>query len=338
LRFYYASLLGSGPEDIDFNLLEFRQRVNAELVNNLGNLANRTLSLLAREELGKKLAPPNEIIGKSLVTEALARVPEVAQGFASFDHRAAVKVILEIGFKANQFLAQQEPWKILKTDVEGARSVLSEAAEMVYLLSGLLEPIVPELASKLAGQLNRKSPTFEKLKSATWPLLDREILTSDAAPLINRLEEDQLKALIGPSDPQSQKTVLVKAVERGPLKTAAAGTEENVVPVEIEYGDFAKVTLRTGHVLACERVPKADKLLKLTVNVGEAAPRTIVSGIAEAYAPETVVGKNVVVVMNLKPKPLRGIISHGMILTAGSGGKNLVLLDPGHAMAGTEVK
>jgi methionyl-tRNA synthetase len=335
LRFYYASLLGNGAEDIDLSLLEFRQRVNAELVNNLGNLANRTLSLLAREELGKKLAAPSEEFGKTLVSEALSKVPEIAKCFAAFDHRAAVKLILEIGFKANQFLAQQEPWKVMKTDLEKARSVLSEAAEIVYLLAGLLEPIVPEFSAKLGTQLNRKVPSFKDLQTAKWPLLDRSVTTSDSTPLINRLDEEQVNKLIIPvvQDPQEAKTVSIKAVER------ANKTQPLEIPkTEIEYGDFAKIVLKSGKVLACEKVPKADKLLKLSVDVGEPAPRTIVSGIAEAYAPEAVIGKSVVVVMNLKPKPLRGIDSHGMLLTAGKGGKELILLDAGNVAPGTEIK
>ena len=119
------------------------------------------------------------------------------------------------------------------------------------------------------------------------------------------------------------------AVVAAPIKPVAA---------EIEYADFAKLQLKVGKVLACVKVPKADKLLQLTVDLGEPAPRTIVSGIAEAYSAEAVVGKNVVVVANLKPRALKGIESRGMILTAGAGGKDLVLLDPGALPPGADVK
>jgi methionyl-tRNA synthetase len=107
---------------------------------------------------------------------------------------------------------------------------------------------------------------------------------------------------------------------------------------EIEYDDFAKVTLKVGRILSAERVPKADKLLKLSVDLGEISPRTIVSGIAEAYQPEQLAGSQVVVVANLKPRLLRGIESRGMLLTAGAGGKDLTLVDPGELPPGTEVK
>lgn len=320
LRFYYASLLGSGPEDLDFDLTTFRERVNAELVNNLGNLANRTLSLLARPELGKTLAPGQTQVGAKLVGAALARLPEIREAFARFDHRTAVKAILEIGQSANQFLTEYEPWKLIKKDVEGARVALTDAAEIVYLLTALLDPIVPALADKLAAQLNRPKLTFKTLQTATYPLLTRSGVIGEPQPLIQRLEPEQLEGLI------------VKPTEAPPSAAKAETLSE------IDYADFAKVVLRAGKVLACEKVAKADKLLKLTVDLGEAMPRTIVSGIAEAYAPEQLVGKNVVVVANLKPRALKGIESRGMILTAGSGGKDLVLLDPGSAAPGTEIR
>lgn len=334
LRFYYASLLGSGPEDLDFNLTEFRQRVNAELVNNLGNLANRTLSLLARPELGKQLAPAKAALGQGLVEKALERVPEIAKAFEAFDHRAAVKAILEVGYAANQFLTQHEPWKTLKNDVEGARAALSEAAEIVYLLTALLDPIVPQLADKLAAQLNRPKLTFRELAKAKYPLLDRSVAIGDPSPLIGRLEEAVVAKLIA-APPEAP----AKAEKAAPAKKDKAEKKAPAAPpAEIEYDDFAKVQLKAGKVLAAEKVEKADKLLKLTIDLGEGAPRTIVSGIAEAYAPEAVTGKNVVVVANLKPRPLRGIESRGMILTAGKGGKDLVLLDPGDVAPGSDVK
>jgi methionyl-tRNA synthetase len=334
LRFYYASLLGPGPEDLDLNLTEFRQRVNAELVNNLGNLANRTLSLLARPELGKRLAPSRPELGQALVEKALSRVPEIAAAFGSFDHRTAVKAILEVGYAANQFLTQHEPWKAVKTDLEGARAVLSEAAEIVYLLTALIDPIVPRLAGKLAAQLGRHPLTFKALQGATYPLLDRSVPIGEPSPLINRLDEAQVARLItGPAD------AAARPVAAAPVKKNKQEPKAPVAPpAEIEYDDFAKVQLKVGRVLAAEKVERADKLLKLTVDLGEGAPRTIVSGIAEAYAPETVTGRNVVVVANLKPRALRGIESRGMILTAGSGGKDLLLIDPGDAPPGADVK
>jgi methionyl-tRNA synthetase len=328
LRFYYALLLGNGPEDLDFSLLEFRERVNAGLVNNLGNLANRTLSLLGRPELGRALAPAKAELGGKLVGDALAKVPLIAAAYRSFDLRTAMKAILEIGDAANKFIADREPWKLLKTDAEGARAVLSEAAEVVSLLSALLEPVVPQLAAKLAAQLNRPQLTFKQLQTASYPLLERSALIGEATPLINRIEEAVVAKLIVPAAPAAVT----------PVKAAAAPAVPAAPAAEIEFTDFVKVAFKAGKVLAAEKVARADKLLKLTVDLGEGSPRTIVSGIAEAYAPEQVTGRNVVVVANLKPRALKGIESRGMILTAGPGGKDLVLLDPGDVAPGSDVK
>ncbi|HEY0879881.1 MAG TPA: class I tRNA ligase family protein, partial [Archangium sp.] len=326
LRFYYASLLGPGPEDCDFNLTEFRQRVNAELVNNLGNLANRTLTLLAKNG---GLSKPNEAIGGSLVRDALAKVKDIGAAFEAFDHRQAIKLILEIGYAANQFLAKAEPWKTLKTDPEGARAVLSEAAEIVYLLTALLDPVVPQLAQKLADQLGRPKLTFKALANASYPLLNREGALGEPTPIINRIEEAPVATLIA-------------APKEAPVVAPAPAKKEKAPdappPAEIEFGDFTKVSLIAGKVLQATKVPKADKLLQLSIDAGEGTPRTIVSGIAEAYAPETIVGRNVVIVANLKPRALKGIESRGMVLTSGPGGKDLVLLDPGDVAPGTPVK
>jgi methionyl-tRNA synthetase len=335
LRFFYATLLGPGAEDLDLSLKEFRERVNGELVNNICNLASR-LKLLGSLE-SRLSAAPNEK-GEALVRAALARVPEIRAAFEAVDLRSAMKVILEIGSSANAYLQIEQPWKTIKTEPESARAALTAAADIVYLLSALLAPIVPKLTEKMRAQLNARALTFQALKDARYPLLDRSRPVSDAAPIIGRIEEAVVSKLVQGPEITDEKTqpsarALKVADEKKPAPAAPAGP-----PPEIDYTDFARVELRVGNIVAAEKVPKADKLLKLTVNVGEAAPRTIVSGIAEAYAPEAVVGKNVVVVMNLKPRALKGIESKGMLLTAGPGGKDLVLLDPGQQPPGAEVK
>jgi methionyl-tRNA synthetase len=328
LRYFYAASLGSGPEDIDLDFKEFRLRVNGELVNNIGNLANRSLSLLA-DRLDHKLAPSGEGAGRQLVQDALARVPEVRGAFERLEYRAAVKVITEISQAANQFLQGQAPWKSIKQDPEQARRDLSDAAEIAYLVAGLLAPVVPTLSDKLFAQLGAPALTFRALEEAKYPLLDRVRPIGTPEPLIARLEEGAAEALVAPPEPPKPEI---------PATQAAPGAGAGGQPAEIEYDDFAKVSLKVGKVLAAERVPKADKLLKLTVDVGEEKPRTIVAGIALAYSPEQVTGRSVVVVANLKPRALRGIESKGMLLAAGPGGKELSLVDPGPLAPGTEVK
>jgi methionyl-tRNA synthetase len=353
LRYFYAATLGPGVEDLDLSLKDFRLRVNGELVNNIGNLANRSLSMLAGAALEKRLAPATkEGPGKALVEAALARVPEVREAFEKLEYRNAIRIITEISQSANGFLQNAAPWAKVKTDPEAARADLSDAAEVAYLLGALLTPVIPRVTEKLFAQLNAPALTFEALATARYPLLDRSRPVGTPEPLLPRLEEERVNAILGQAPAAAEPAKEgkkegkggkgeKKAAEAKPAeapKAPEAKPAEEAAPGEIEIGDFAKVVLKVGKVLAAERVPKADKLLKLTVDLGEGQPRTICSGIAEAFQPEQVQGRKVVVVANLKPRMLRGIESRGMILTAGPGGKDLSLLDPGDMPPGSEVK
>ncbi|MCY1076809.1 methionine--tRNA ligase [Archangium lansingense] len=348
LRYFYAATLGAGVEDLDLSLKDFRLRVNGELVNNIGNLANRSLSMLAGGALEKRLAPATkEGPGKALVEAALARVPEVREAFEKLEYRNAIRIITEISQSANGFLQNAAPWAKVKTDPEAARADLSDAAEVAYLLGALLTPVIPLVTEKLFVQLNAPPLTFEALATARYPLLDRSRPVGTPEPLLPRLEEERVNAILGqpaavePAKEEKKgkgEKAEKKAAESKPAEAKPAAPAVEAAPGEIEIGDFGKVVLKVGKVLAAERVPKADKLLKLTVDLGEGQPRTICSGIAEAFQPEQVQGRNVVVVANLKPRMLRGIESRGMILTAGPGGKNLSLLDPGDMPPGSEVK
>ncbi|WP_426746808.1 methionine--tRNA ligase [Myxococcus faecalis] len=351
LRYFYAANLGAGVEDLDLNLKDFRLRVNGELVNNVGNLANRALSLLAGP-LGGKLAPGRaEGPGRALVESVLARVGEVREAFEKLEYRNAIRVITDIASAANAFVQAQAPWALVKKDAEAARADLSDAADVVYLLGALLGPVTPRLSEKLFAQLGAPPLTFQALEGAKYPLLDRSRPIGTPEPLLPRLEEERVNAILSlpaggapapaveakKAEGGKEKKVEKKPAEAAPVTQATEGAGE--ASAEIEYADFAKVVLKSGKVLAAEKVPKADKLLKLTVDVGEATgPRTIVSGIAEAFAPESLVGRNVVVVANLKPRSLKGISSRGMLLTAGPGGKDLSLLDPGNVPPGSDVK
>jgi methionyl-tRNA synthetase len=314
LRFYLASLLGSGHEDLDFSLKEFRQRTNAELVNNLGNLAQRTLSLLSSPALQGKLAPANENSeGRAMVEAALAKLSQVRLAFESVDFRQAIKLILEIGQEANIYLTQQAPWKLVKENPEAARAVLSETAEVIFILSGLLWPVVPKLATKLASQLNVEVPTFQHLLNASYPLLDRARPLGAVSPLIFRIEESAVEVMVQPPE-----------VLAAPSKPIPEVTEEGL---EVDFSEFSKLKLVVGKILEANPVEGASKLLHLSVDIGEGEPRCIVSGIAESFLPERLVGKHVVLVKNLKPRKIRGLISRGMLLTAQNTSGKLSLLE-----------
>jgi len=334
LRYFFAANLGPGPEDFDLSLPEFRARVNGELVNNVGNLANRTLSLLAGPLGGRLAAAPGEA-GKALLEASLARIPEVVSAYEALDFRAVVRTIVEVSQSANQFLQARAPWTKVKTGPEVARADLSDVADVVALLATFLAPIVPSMTDKLFTQLGTPPLTFADL-GAGRALLPRARALGTPAPLLPRLEEAQVNKLVPPEELARLAAASGKPAPVAP--SPGAGAAADAAAGEIDIDTFARVALRVGQVLAAERVPKADKLLKLSVDLGEGSPRTIVAGIAEAYAPEALVGHKVVVVANLKPRALRGIESRGMLLAAGSGGASLKLVDPGDLPPGTPVK
>jgi methionyl-tRNA synthetase len=323
LRYFFAANLGPHPEDFDLSPTEFRQRVNGELVNNVCNLANRVLSLLAGP-LGGRLSSEASGPGQALVVEALHKAAEVRSAYERLDFRAAVRGATEISQTANQFLQIHTPWAKVKDEPEVARRDLSDAAEVAYLVAGLLQPVVPSISEKLFQQLNALPLTFARLTGASYPLLERSRPIGTPAPLLARMEEAQVKSLLSPPEEAA---------------ATAANTQLAEPPAAtISFEDFDRVALRVGIILAAERVHKADKLLKLTVDVGEAEARTIAAGIAEAYAPEALVGRRVVVVANLAPRTIRGISSQGMLLAAGPGGAALRLVDPGELPPGSHVR
>ncbi|MBS2032772.1 MAG: methionine--tRNA ligase [Deltaproteobacteria bacterium] len=326
LRWFFAANLGPAPEDIDLSLEEFRNRVNAELVNNLGNLANRALSMIARD-FGGVLADDREPV-------PLAEGDKVAElavhAFENLELRGAVKSIAEIGAWANKHLADREPWKKLKgsaDDKAGAHRDLSFAVEVCYRLAALIEPIVPAVAQKLFDQIGAPRLTIAQMRDAKGALLPKGHKIGTPAPLIPRLDAKQVDALIQPVEAEAKKLE--------PAKAEKKKTESEGPPAEITIDDFVKIDLRVGKVLACKRVEKSDKLLEFSVDLGEPQPRTIVSGIAKYHTPEELIGKSVAVVANLAPRLFKAVnlTSHGMILSAATGSGaveklKVVLVDP----------
>jgi methionyl-tRNA synthetase len=325
LRYFFGANLGPTPEDFDLSLADFRQRVNGELVNNFCNLANRVLSPIAGP-LGGKLAPPGTGPGRELVEDALRRMAEVRAAYQRLDFRSAVRASMEISQTANQFLQVRAPWAKVKAEPEVARADLSDAAEVAYLVGALLQPVVPTVAESLFVQLQAPPLTFAGLEQARYPLLDRARPVGTPAPLLPRMEEAQVKRIIVP-----------EGTDQARPKSAARRAPPDTAPPQLAPHELGRIDLRVGQVLSAERVPKADKLLRLGVDLGEGGPRSVVAGLAEAYAPEALVGRRLVLVANLAPRTIRGIPSQGMVLAGGPGGPSLRLVDPGEGPAGRTV-
>jgi methionyl-tRNA synthetase len=328
LRYFFASLLGPSPEDIDLSLSEFRLKTNAELVNNLGNLCNRALSILVGKLGGKISGQRNE----ALMADAMATIPVVREAFSKLEYRNALRAVIELGERANKFIQDTKPWEKVASAPDEARRDLSTVADIAYLISALLGPVVPRVSEEILSQLKAKPLSFKDLETAKAPLLPEGHQLGTPRPIIGRLEEKVVsKLIVGPPTEQKHK----EAKKPEAKKQAAAPAAPGVAT----YDDFTKIELRVGKILQAERVPKSDKLLKLSVDLGEAQPRTIAAGIAEAFSPEQVVGKRVVVVANLAKRAIRGIESNGMILAAGEPATGLTLVEiPGEIAPGTRIK
>jgi len=347
LRYYFAANLGPTSSDIDLSLGEMKNRVNGELLNSVGNLANRALSILWKSLSGKLGLLPGDAEAVALWNDASLARASAMQAYLKVDSRAAVQAALGLAAAANERLQRKQPWKTIATDPESARRELTLAVNLARVVAAMLEPVVPRFAQGIVEQTGAPLPAITDHK----PIEEGTI--REPRPLVRRMEDEDVRKLTSrfvaaeaPAEaPSSTRTATATSTSTStPTSTSTGTSTSNATSTgtptsEISIDRFSEVDLRAGKVLAAEKVPKADKLLKLTVDLGEGAPRTIVSGVAQAYRPEELVGRTVAVVANLPKKPLRGVESHGMVLFATGGPRGLTVVEVGEEVApGSKVK
>jgi len=324
LRYYYAANLGPGIADLDLSLDEFRNRINADLANNVANLASRAFALV--ERAGDALSGTPEV----RLAEATRAALQLARGaYLALELREAVRAANQVADLCNKMMQEAKPWEAPSSPA--SRALLFSVAKALRGIAVILWPVMPTFADGLAR-------AFGQARPPTWtpdfdPFGGPPVVAREKPPQIARLDPKQVARLIEAPDGQKAPSPVESASK------AAARSAPPPTPGVIAYDDFAKVDLRVGLVRSAEKVPKADKLLQLSVDVGEAAPRTIVAGIAAAYPdPQALVGRRIVVVANLEPRALRGITSHGMLLAAGEA-PDLAVVMAGEGIApGTKVK
>ncbi len=289
-------------------------RYNADLANTLGNLVNRTVAMVSKY-FGKTISSPgvSEDVDselKSLCTQTVALVDEKMKELKVAD---SIELVMALARRCNKYIDETMPWALAKDEAKAGRlkTVLYNLVEAIRFIGILVSPFMPETAEKIFAQINTSDVTYDTLDVFNE---DKEITVGDATPLFARL--DEAKKLEEVSN-----DIFKPAEEKKEEKKA---DEPKVSEIGIE--DFAKVELKVGLVLESKRVEGADKLLVSQIKIGDEV-RQIVSGIAKYYSPEEMVGKKVVVVTNLKPVKLRGVLSQGMILAA-SHGKTLSILSP----------
>ena len=316
LRYYFAAKLGSGIDDIDLSLDDFRLRVNADLVNKVVNIASRCAGFIAKKFDGMLDA---QLVDNGLYQEAIAAGASIAEAYEKREYARAMREIMAIADKANQYIDTAEPWVLAKDEARQAevQACCTLGLNLFRVIINYLAPVLPEVAAKAAEFLNVEDLSWNAVET---PLLSHKI--NKFKPLMQRVEPESVEKVIEESKQNLQATQAVKPAAK-PAKEPIAET--------IDFDTFAKVDLRVAEIVKAEHVEGADKLLRLTLSLGDET-RNVFAGIKSAYKPEDLEGKLTVMVANLAPRKMKFGMSEGMVLAAGPGGKDLWILEP-HAGA-----
>jgi methionyl-tRNA synthetase len=331
LRYYIAAKLNSNVEDIDFNPEDFIARVNSDLVGKYVNIASRTAGFITKRFEGKLGSPGH---GSELLQGLIAAGETIARYYEEREFGKALREIMEWADKANAYIAEHAPWELAKNSANDARllDVCSVSVNVFRLLTIYLKPVLPKLAADVERFLNVAPLTWADAQS----LLPERHRINPYAHLMTRVDAKQLDKLFEP--PAESKPQASGPKSQAPASEQQAASPAPQTPSEISIEEFAKLDIRIAKILSAEHVEGADKLLKLTVDIGD-AQRTVFAGIRSAYEPEQLVGRLTVVLANLKPRKMRFGTSEGMVLAAGPGGKDIFLLSPDSgAQPGMKVK
>lgn len=321
---YVLTSIAPETKDSEFTWKDYQTRVNSELVGIYGNFANRVLVLMNKFYNGAIPAKTHNFNTTELCNTYIA---PIAKLISEYKFRDAQFGLMELARFGNKYLAEQEPWKLIKTDEAAAASVLQFASEILLNLAVLSEVFLPNTSQNLLNQLNIQISEDEKRafwEGTKWLDIPANHNIGEVSLLFQKIEDDVIEMQMNKLQ-QSLVDNLASAAPVAPSKSEVAQVAEP--KAEIQYDDFAKLDLRIAKVITCEKVEKADKLLKLTLEVGTET-RTVVSGIALHFTPEEVIGKSVLYLANLAPRKMRGIESQGMILMAENSDGKLYFMQP----------
>lgn len=305
LRYYYAAKLGPGMDDIDLNLDDFMARVNSDLVGKLVNIASRCAGFISKRfdgELGTDLDDTD------LFASFSAAGDDIAGHYEKREYSKAMRIIMALADDANRYIEQKKPWQMIKNEHEAAdvQAVCTQGLNMFRTLMIYLTPVLPSLARETRVLFAESSWDWN---AARTPLLAKRI--AKYKPLLTRVETGQVDKMVE----QSTET------HEGKSAQTTATTSDD----EVSIADFTKVDLRVARIIQAEHVAEADKLVKLTLDLGDES-RVVFAGIKAAYELDTLRDRLVVVVANLAPRKMRFGISQGMVLAAGPGGEDIFLL------------
>jgi methionyl-tRNA synthetase len=309
LRYYYAAKLNGSQDDLDLSLEDFVNRVNADLVNNIANLVSRVVPFVNRQFEGRIGCLADEV--QPLIDDIRSRIPRIREHYERLEFNRAMQEIVAISDIGNKYLQDAAPWEVIKQDRQAAQAICTFAVNCCRTVANLIKPVLPRYAADVEAILQAPSVTFDD--AASFDLEDHAIGAFER--LAERVDPKHVEAMMAASaeelasQPSGKPAVVVDDIEP-----------------EITLDDFAKVDLRVATVIQAETVEGADKLLRLRVDIGS-AERTVFAGIRESYEPGDLIGKQVIVVANLKPRKMRFGVSEGMILASGPDGANVVVAE-----------
>jgi methionyl-tRNA synthetase len=329
LRYYYASKLGPGLDDLDLNRDEFISKVNSDLVGKVVNLASRTAKFL--EPTGFAPSYPDD---GGLFELAAAEGEAIAAAYESCDYNRAMRLVMGLADRANQFVDNAAPWKLRDNQARATelQASCSIALNLFRQLVIYLSPVLPSLRRQTDDLLG---VPIKHWLDASQPLVGTPV--HPFTHMMKRVEASQLLAMIEDSREEPKMTDPTVNATAGAVSDSAASTpadsgaplaNEPLVAEVISIDDFTKVDLRVARVVAAEEVPKAKKLIKLTLSLGGDQRRTVFAGIKSAYQPASLVGRLVICVANLAPRQMTFGTSEGMVVAAGAGGQEIFLLSP----------
>jgi methionyl-tRNA synthetase len=313
LRYYFAAKLGPGIDDIDLNLEDFSTRVNSDLVGKVVNIASRCAGFI-NKTFGGQLAV--SISNNNLSQQNVQAAHSISDAYENREFSRAMREIMAIADKANQYIDEKQPWVAIKDPERHAevQDVCSVGINCFRQLVILLKPVLPRLALQ--------AETFLNVEDLKWADLDADLLDHTInrfKPLMTRIEPVFIERMI-----EASKEDLI---EEKKISSGAVNADIEAIADEINYDEFAKLDLRIALIVDAKRVEKSDKLLQLTLDIGSET-RNVFAGISAAYEPEKLKGKLTVMVANLAPRKMRFGISEGMVLAAGVGDSEIYLLSP----------
>jgi len=321
LRYYFAARLNNKIDDLDLNFDDFSNRVNADLVGKVVNIASRCAGFIVKrfdKTLSANCSEP----------ELLKRITDgketIAAHYENREYSAAMREIMELADLANQYIDEKEPWVIAKQEgkEQELQDICSMGINIFRVLMTYLKPVLPAMAIKVEAFLNIDELNWHNIDA---PLVSHSI--NKFKPLMTRVEKEKINTMIE----ESKQVEEVPPIATGPLA-------DDPISDTISFDEFAKIDLRIACITNAEHVEGANKLLKLTLDIG-GENRQVFAGIKSAYSPEDLIGKHTVMVANLAPRKMRFGLSEGMVLAAGPGGKDLWILEPHDgAQPGMKVK